>query len=240
MPKENFVEEIKRLTKNIEGWLTNSEGEYLYSLAKNGQAKGVIVEIGSWKGKATIWLAAGTKQAKREKVYAIDHHRGSIEHGANVWTYPEFERNIKQAGIDDVVVPIIMKSEEAARGWNKPIRLLWIDGDHAYESIKQDFLLWEPHLVKRGIIALHDTTMWPGPKRLAEEYICNSSKFRNMGFVASITFAEKTDKNCIADRLKNRISLFARDMSLNFRLPRYLRVFGRKILIALKLHPKIS
>jgi Methyltransferase domain len=41
-------------------------------------------------------------------------------------------------------VPLIMTSEEAVRGWNKPIRFLWIDGDHRYEPMKLDFKLWEP------------------------------------------------------------------------------------------------
>lgn len=44
-----------------------------------------------------------------------------------------------------------------AKGWKKPIRLLWIDGSHKYEHAKMDFLLWEKHLVKGGIIAFHDT-----------------------------------------------------------------------------------
>ena len=52
---------------------------------------------------------------------------------------------------------MIMTSEEAAHGWNKPIRLLWIDGDHRHESTKLDFALWEPHVVEGGILAMHDT-----------------------------------------------------------------------------------
>ena len=37
-----------------------------------------------------------------------------------------------------------MTSEEASRGWNHPVRVLWIDGDHRYEAAKLDFTLWEP------------------------------------------------------------------------------------------------
>ena len=63
--------------------------------------------------------------------------------------------NIARAGVKDSVVPMIMTSEEAAKGWNQPIRLLWIDGDHRYEPAKLDFTLWEPFLVEGGILALH-------------------------------------------------------------------------------------
>jgi predicted O-methyltransferase YrrM len=240
MSKDSVVEQIKKITGKIEGWLSNSEGDYLYSIAKDGPAKGVIVEIGSWEGKATIWLAIGTKQAKREKVYAIDYHRGSAEHGNSIWTYPEFKSNIENANVDDVVVPIVMKSQDAVKNWDKPIRFLWIDGAHTYTSVKQDFLLWQPYLVDGGIIAFHDTTTWPGPKKLIEEYICNSNKFKKIGFVGSITFAEKVAGNSIIDRFQNRLNLSIRDIALEFKLPRYFEIIGRKILIFLHLHQKIS
>lgn len=40
----------------------------------------MIVEIGSWKGKSTIWIANGSKDGRNIKVYAIDPHIGSSEH----------------------------------------------------------------------------------------------------------------------------------------------------------------
>jgi len=49
------IEQIKLLTRNVDGFLDEKEGILLYNLAKNCTGKGVIVEIGSWKGKSTIW-----------------------------------------------------------------------------------------------------------------------------------------------------------------------------------------
>jgi hypothetical protein len=40
---------------------------------------------------------------------------------------------------------MVMTSEATAQHWDKPIRLLWIDGDHRYEPTKLDFSMWEPH-----------------------------------------------------------------------------------------------
>jgi len=37
-----------------------------------------------------------------------------------------------------------------------PYDLIFIDGDHSYEGVKQDFLLFKPLLKKSGVIALHD------------------------------------------------------------------------------------
>ncbi len=45
-----FVE-IKKLIDKVDGFLTEEEGKFLYWAAKNCSKGGVIVEIGSWKGK---------------------------------------------------------------------------------------------------------------------------------------------------------------------------------------------
>ncbi len=46
--------------RDIEGWLTEKEGIFLYKMANKCTGRGVIVEIGSWKGKSTIWLSLGS------------------------------------------------------------------------------------------------------------------------------------------------------------------------------------
>ena len=69
---------LKELIQHIDGWLTDEEAKLLYKLAKN--CKGVIVEIGSWKGKSTICMAKGSKAGNNVKIYAIDPHVGSSEH----------------------------------------------------------------------------------------------------------------------------------------------------------------
>ncbi|MGZ4924459.1 MAG: hypothetical protein ACXV5H_10990, partial [Halobacteriota archaeon] len=51
----------KNAAKDTEGWLADIEGTLLYTLGKNCKANGAIVEIGSWKGKSTIFLAKGSK-----------------------------------------------------------------------------------------------------------------------------------------------------------------------------------
>ena len=103
------------------------------------------------EGKSTIVLALGAAKIHQEKIHAIDPHKVLPEEKYFEDTEAEFFANIKQAGIHNQVAPLIMTSEEAARGWTKPIRLLWIDGDHRYESIKLDFALWEPHVWSRVV-----------------------------------------------------------------------------------------
>ena len=200
------IQQIRHLVKDIDG-CPDSHGMLLYGLAKSGPGKGAIVEIGSWKGKSTIWLAKGSKSTNREKVFAIDPHTGSVEHrkalGDHVNTGREFRRNIKRAEVEDWVVPLVMRSTEAAVNWREPVRLLWIDGSHEYEDVKSDFVLWERHLVDDGIIALHDSFGFAGPRRVIKELLLTSDAFSNIGFVGGLVFAKKTKKLTGTDRLSN-------------------------------------
>ena len=124
------VKEIKKLVDTLDGWLFEGEGELLYNLAKKSKGNGVIVEIGSWKGKSTIWIGNGSKRGKKIKIYAIDPHIGSSEHQETddkVWTFEEFQKNIKAAKVNDIINPIVKTSEEVAKDFNKPVEFIFID-----------------------------------------------------------------------------------------------------------------
>lgn len=204
-----------RTIEKIEGWLSEGEAEYLYSLACYGPATGALVEIGSWKGKSTVVIAAGSKAAGREKVYAIDPHKGGPDQEGlgykNIDTEGEFRKNIKTAGIEDYVVPLVMKSSDAVQKWQDPIRLLWIDGDHDYGAVKNDFLIWEPYVIDGGVIALHDTYAWEGPRKVVEEHLLISNRFTILGFVDTIT-AVKKRKPSGPEKAKTKLLLSIRHL----------------------------
>jgi predicted O-methyltransferase YrrM len=168
----------------LRGYLATEEGVALMLLAAHGPSAGAIVEIGSFLGKSTSWLALGSKSTGREKVAAVDwfrplsfmaessdpedkaiHERGS--------TYPFFLANLKRFGVEGQVTPIVAPSAEAAATWNgDAIRLLFIDGNHLYESVLKDFFLWSPFVRSGGIIAIHDyLPQWSGIVRFYDEHI---------------------------------------------------------------------
>lgn len=186
------LKEIRRLTAEIEGWLSNAEGELLYLLAKqvpNGQA---IVELGSWKGKSTVWLAKGAQSGQGNKVYSIDPHRGSETHVSEGEgdTYGEFLNNLAKAGVKEIVVPLVAASHQVAKWWQRKVGLLWIDASHRYEDVKRDFLSWKPHLASAGIVAFHDCNQ-PGPARIVNKYVDCSNDFTILGEVDTMKVARK-------------------------------------------------
>lgn len=182
--------EVKKIIDSVDGWLSEREAWFLYETAKKTSKDGVIVEIGSWQGKSTICLAKGSQEGNKVPVYAIDPHIGSSEHqkdGQKVWTFEKFKENIKRAGVEDMVFPIVKTSEDAIKGWDKPISFLWIDGAHEYEFVKKDFELWSPFLIDGGIVAFHDVvSTFSGPRKNIFKEILLSKKFSKFNVIKSI------------------------------------------------------
>lgn len=189
----------------IEGWLNPLEGYLLYLLAAEGPGVGAIVEIGSFLGRSTAYLASGTQSARREKVHAVDHFRGSPEHQAGQaaackvlveegTTLHRFQSNLQRLGLVQQVVTHVAASDEAVRGWTEPIRLLFIDGEHAYEAVRRDFAMWSPFVVPGGVIGFHDVGQWPGVSRFYQELMQAAGPFKERLAVQSIRVIERQEQ----------------------------------------------
>jgi predicted O-methyltransferase YrrM len=195
-----FEAQVKPLIADVPGWLTDEEGEALYDLARACTGKGVIVEIGSWKGKSTICLGLGSRAGASLPVYAVDPHAD--------YRFGDFKTNVERAGIADLVRPIASLSQPAADQFEEPIELLFVDGSHEYELVLEDFEKWVPKVVEDGWVAFHDTTWTAGPRKVVGEAIYRSRRFKDVRFVVgSTTVARKVRRNALADRARNRYVL---------------------------------
>jgi MMP 1-O-methyltransferase len=227
-------EELHELLDGIPGWLTHEEGERLYELARACTSSGVIVEIGSFHGKSTICLGLGSKAGRQVPVYAIDPHRRP--------SWESFLANLERAGVADLVKPIRGRSQRVAAEFDEAVELLFIDGDHRYKRVLHDFNRWVPKVVEGGVVAMHDTTWFPGPKRVAEDRIFRSRQFKDAKFVfSSTTVARKVAENSVVDRLRNRRALYvkrslelARRVADKDRAPLPLQRLGRRAVRALQ------
>jgi predicted O-methyltransferase YrrM len=196
----DFTTRVKPLITDIPGWLTDEEGEALYELARACRGDGVIVEIGSWKGKSTVCLGLGSQAGNSVPVYAIDPHAD--------YRFGDFKTNVERAGIADLVRPIASLSQAAAGGFDEPIELLFVDGSHEYDVVLEDFEQWVPKVVDGGSIAFHDTTWTKGPRKVVGQGIYRSRRFKDVQFVVgSTTVARKVGRNSLADRARNRYVL---------------------------------
>jgi predicted O-methyltransferase YrrM len=186
------AERARELASAIDGWLSDAQGRALFEAAASTTGRGHIVEIGSWKGRSTTWLAMGARIAGR-RVHAIDPHRNSREDPAAA-TLNEFLNNLRGAGVADLVEPIVMTSAEAAAQISGPVELLFIDGDHSDEGARRDAEIWLPRLAVGGTVMFHDvaTAAYTGPRRVFQQMVCRNSGFDDIRRVGSMTAARRS------------------------------------------------
>jgi predicted O-methyltransferase YrrM len=195
-----FATRVKPLIADVPGWLTDEEGEALYDLAKRCTGRGVIVEIGSWKGKSTVCLGLGSRDGAHARIFAIDPH-------AN-YRFGDFKENVDRAGIGDLIEPVASLSQPAADDFEEPIELLFVDGSHEYDLVLEDFEKWVPKVVDGGWVAFHDTTWTAGPRKVVGQAIYRGRVFKDVKFVVgSLTLGRKVGRNELHDRVHNRYVL---------------------------------
>ena len=231
-----FARTVKPLIADVPGWLTDEEGEALYELARRCEGRGVIVEIGSWKGKSTVCLGLGSQAGKSLPIYAIDPHAD--------YRFGDFKDNIERAGISELVRPIASLSQPAAETFDEPIALLFVDGSHEYDLVLEDFEKWVPKVVDGGWVAFHDTTWTAGPRKVVGQGVYRSRRFKDARFVVgSTTVARKVAHNSFGDRAHNRYVLGVKtafwlgSSALKKQrrlLPEQVERFGRRMLKAIQ------
>jgi len=193
---------LRARTAPIRGYLHPQEGFTLFLAARDGPGEGAIVEIGSFMGLSTCWLASGTRSIGREKVVAVDHFRGSPEHQENAshrvaeivqtgTTLPAFIDNLQRCGVRECIEVRVGSSAEVGAAWQGPIRLLFIDGDHSYEAAQADIATWSRHVVAGGIMAFHDIGVWPGVTRAYQEFLAANSSWNEVCWVHSLRLVRR-------------------------------------------------
>jgi hypothetical protein len=168
--------ELLRIARECKGFLDDSEGLRLFELARQHAHLGPIVEIGSYCGKSTVYLGAGTK-ASRGTLVCIDHHRGSEEHQKGeeyhdpdlydeetnrIDSLCTLRRTIEKARLESTAVLLVAKSSIAAELWCLPVGMVFIDGGHSLEAVEADYYGWAPKVIAGGILAIHD--LFPDPE----------------------------------------------------------------------------
>jgi len=158
------------ILSRVKGFLEEEEGRALHEIALAASRFGPCLEIGSYCGKSAICLGAACK-TNNGILFSIDHHRGSEEQQPGelyfdpelydpvswrVDTFREFRNTVEIAGLEDTVVPIVCRSDVAARSWKTPLSLVFIDGGHSYEAAHTDYIVWSKHILSGGYLLIHD------------------------------------------------------------------------------------
>ena len=159
------LEKLSSCAQEIPGMTDSKAGQFLFTMCYLQQEEGDVVEIGSWQGRSTSYLARAVQSSGNGKMYAIDPFTGNVGKESYYVVNKNdlsdlkdnFLNNIKMLGLADVVELLPMTSDKASLILaDKKVRYLFIDGDHSEEGVTKDLECFFPLIRPGGIIVFDD------------------------------------------------------------------------------------
>lgn len=149
--------------RDIEGWFNFED---LYSeLVQSAESGDTLVEVGVWHGRSVVYLAEQVKASGKDvHIFGVDTFLGEgcpkvIGTEGKLWR--TFVANIRREGVTQIVTPMCLPSVQAASYFEaQSLHAVFIDGNHTYESVRDDILAWRPKVKRGGWLAGHD---WDHP-----------------------------------------------------------------------------
>lgn len=190
------LEAISKIGATIPGMITTHSGRFLYSLCYLQSEEGDVVEVGSWQGRSTSFLARATSHSNNGQYYAVDHFRGNV--GKEHYYVVEkddlsdlkrgFLENVERIGLSASVNLLDMTNVEAAKILKeKQIRFLFIDGDHTKDGVQRDIDLFFPMLVNGAIIVFDDFSKgFPGLIEALDNLLMQNRHSRVMSYANTL------------------------------------------------------
>jgi SAM-dependent methyltransferase/predicted O-methyltransferase YrrM len=226
---------VEATIADVEGWLAPSQARRLWDRAQELRAGASVVEIGSYRGRSAIVLAAGAPSDA--SVLAIDPHAGN-DRGPQQWEgTPEegqsdhevFLRNLAEAGVADRVRHVRKYSHEALDDVDAPIDLLYVDGAHGYGPARDDLVQWSAKLAPGATMLVHDSFSSVGVTLALMTTTFFGRELRYVGRSRSMTEYRREPVEGV-DRLRNAARQAAE-------LPWFARNVVIKALIVARLRP---
>ena len=191
----------------IRGSLAPEEKWLLYNLATQLPEESTIFEIGCFGGLSTYFLGKGA-EISDSQVYSVDPFASEMATQVSLDDGEEaiyLQADFNKPSLEDVQavmdfhdltdrVTLIEGFSHSIDWEDKPIDLLWIDGNHAYDAVVQDFEKYGPLVNKGGFVAFHDSVAPYGKKvtiKAIEDTVSASPEWEILGKQHSITYARK-------------------------------------------------
>jgi predicted O-methyltransferase YrrM len=158
-------EQVAKSADGIPSMLGRQTAFALYMLCYLQELSGDVVEIGSWQGYSTSFLASAVRDSRNGVLHAVDHFQGNAgKEEFYVVDRPDlsdlrlgFERNMRNQQLWDSIRLLDMPNDEAIRQLEGvQVRFLFIDGDHSKEGVEKDIRMFFPLVRPGGIVVFDD------------------------------------------------------------------------------------
>jgi predicted O-methyltransferase YrrM len=203
--------------RDVEGWLTETQGRRLFAAAAGVAPGGRVVEIGSFRGRSAIVLAGAGVD-----VVCIDPHAGSdrgpreiapdAERGAD--DAHVFAENLARAGVADRVRHVRAFSDDALGLVPGPIDVLFVDGAHRFGPARSDLVRWGDRVRPGGRMLVHDAWSSVGVTLALLTTTVVGRRWRYVGREGSLAEFVRSDVRGVGNLLRQlrELGWFARNL----------------------------
>jgi predicted O-methyltransferase YrrM len=158
--------------------VTAAEGRLLADLASG---RGCVVEVGVYQGVTSSKLAAAIapggclwlvdpfcRDTRPERLLGVSFNERIARRGVRPWA-----GRVRFVRLPSIAAAAMLAAEH-------PVELIFIDADHSYRAVRDDFLAWSRLLAADGVLAFHDSRRCParpeldattGPVQLVDEML---------------------------------------------------------------------
>jgi predicted O-methyltransferase YrrM len=179
----------------IQTFTVREELEELFQLAHRCPPNARVLEVGSYLGASTCYLAAGLR-GTGASITCIDTWQNQTMPDGIRDTLAEFESNLKSVRQQ---INLIHKasSDVTLAELEKPFDLIFLDGDHSYRQTKADFDNFSRLVAKEGTLVFHDSMFFEGVSRVIGEALASAEwqiggHVQNLFWIKAANFAHKS------------------------------------------------
>jgi predicted O-methyltransferase YrrM len=232
-------DEVSDLIADADGWLSLDQAARLHRAAAATRPSQQIVEIGSFRGRSTIVLAAAAPDGVA--IVAIDPHAGNDRgpqeiHGFAAEAgddHAAFNANLVAAGVADRVRHVREFSNLASSEVSGPIAVLFIDGAHRFAPARDDIRRWGERVEPGGVMLIHDSFSSVGVTMAILRELMLGRRFRFVGRTRSLAEYRADLGGGVRSRAANTLRQVAQ-------LPWFAKNLAVKVLLTLRLGSAVA
>jgi len=222
------------LVADVEGWMSPGQGATLFDAATRCPDDGLVVEIGSFRGRSTIVLATAADPSV--EIVAIDPHAGNDRGPQEIDGFEDeaaddhavFTANLAAAGVADRVRHVREFSDVALDQVEGDVDVLYIDGAHRYAPALADIRTWGARVGDGGTMLIHDSFSSIGVTLAILRSLVLGGRFRYVGRARSMTIYRADLGSGLSERVRNAGRQLAQ-------LPWFVKNVALKVLITLRI-----
>lgn len=154
-----------------EGQLSDGEQAAIYRLSKGRKQ---AVDLGTYQGLSAVILGLACDLVHTVDAYEDIRGKNTFADTQNPNRYDEMTGHSLEAtaALCDRFGNMTCEQNEtveAASKWNGPVDVLFVDADHSESSTIRNVKSWIPHMVRGGLVILHDDNdLHPGVQQAIE------------------------------------------------------------------------